>query len=126
MTTYRSKIDIWLMAVMGAATTLPLLIAWLSGDSRTIPLMVFAGLAALLMWLCYATRYVVSADELTIHNGFYKIDIPKTSIKSVKDSRSIISSPALSLDRIEIAYGENKSILISPKNKAGFLTDIGW
>ena len=36
-----------------------------------------------------------------------------------------ISSPALSLDRLEISYGSQKKIMISPKDKTGFLQAIG-
>ena len=52
--------------------------------------------------------------------------IPINAIKSIVKSRNIISSPAWSLDRLEIKYGDNKTVLVSPKNKAAFLSHIGW
>lgn len=35
----------------------------------------------------------------------------------IEKTNSILSSPALSLDRIEIFYGNQNSIIISPKEK---------
>ena len=75
-------------------------------------------------WLFWATRYVVKNNALTIYTGFGKVCIPIESIKSVTPSRNLLASPALSLDRLEISYGKNQSILISPKDKSGFLTAI--
>jgi hypothetical protein len=40
------------------------------------------------------------------------------------ESRSPFSSPALSLDRLQIDYGAGKSILISPADKEGFIEAI--
>jgi hypothetical protein len=39
-------------------------------------------------------------------------------------TRSPLSSPALSLDRIRIDYGKGKSVMISPLNKADFLLEL--
>ena len=75
-------------------------------------------------WLFWATRYVVQNNALTIYTGFGKVCIPIENIKSVTPSRNVLASPALSLDRLEISYGKNQSILISPKDKSGFLTAI--
>jgi hypothetical protein len=35
-----------------------------------------------------------------------------------------MSSPALSLDRIEIFYNKFDSVIISPKNKADFVAEL--
>ena len=39
-------------------------------------------------------------------------------------TRDPLSSPALSLDRLKVSYGPKKHVLISPANKAGFLSAI--
>jgi len=80
---------------------------------------------ALLIWLSVITRYVVSADELTIHGGFYKVRIPLKDIISVESSKSLLAGPALSTDRLQIIYGNYKNILVSPKDKNGFLAALG-
>ena len=77
-------------------------------------------------WLYLATQYRISETNLIIHAGLYKINIPIKSIKSVVSSKNVMASPAFSLDRLEITYKKNKRILISPKDKNRFLSDIGW
>jgi hypothetical protein len=37
----------------------------------------------------------------------------------------VLSSPALSLNRLEIRYGNGKRMLLSPQDAAGFLKAIG-
>lgn len=125
MQTYRSKIDIWLIAVILAAIFLPVILAWGEPAILIIAATTAVPTALLTSWLFWATRYVVSDNALTIHSGFGKKTIPFEAIKSVTPSRSLLASPAMSLDRLEIRYGQNQSILISPKDKAGFLAAIG-
>jgi hypothetical protein len=43
----------------------------------------------------------------------------------VEETRNPLSSPALSLDRLKITYGNGKRIMISPADKIGFLKAIG-
>lgn len=42
-------------------------------------------------------------------------------VKMIAETNSIIGSPAASLDRLEIIYDNFNSILISPKDKYGFI-----
>ena len=77
------------------------------------------------IWLYLATKYVIGDEELTVLAGLYKVNIPIASITSITDSRNALASPAFSLDRLEIKYGKGKMILISPKDKSAFLTDLG-
>lgn len=51
--------------------------------------------------------------------------VPIGQIISVETTRSLRSSPALSLDRLLIRYRKNRRIMISPADKAGFLQAIG-
>jgi len=68
----------------------------------------------------------VTEDALIIHGGLFKKTILLSSILSVTETRNPLSSPAFSLDRLAIKFGEGKTILISPKDKAGFLRDLNW
>jgi len=67
----------------------------------------------------------MSAGVLEIRSGPFKWTIPLDAIKKVDPSRSLLSSPALSLDRLRIQYGGGKSILVSPNDRDGFLAAIG-
>ena len=113
------------MAFILACLALPLFLSWGDTAAMRITLITVGAVMALVVRLMFATRYVVSDNALTIHTGFGKKTIPFEAIKSVTPSRSLLASPAMSLDRLEIRYGQNQSILISPKDKAGFLAAIG-
>ncbi|MFZ4620518.1 MAG: PH domain-containing protein [Bacteroidota bacterium] len=71
------------------------------------------------------TRYTIDQGHLHIVSGFlYKKAIPLYSIISISSSRNPISSPAFSLDRLEVRYGTDDYVLISPKQKEEFLKEI--
>lgn len=126
MKIYKSKVDWWLICLIGGTLILPLIIALVVGAPLWPALIICGFVAAFIIWLYLATKYEVTKDEITIYAGLYKVNIPINSIISVTNTHNPLSSPAFSLDRIEIKYGKNKMILISPKDKNGFLADIGW
>jgi hypothetical protein len=51
-----------------------------------------------------------------------RIDISK--IRKIEKTSSILSSPALSLDRIAVRYNKFDEVYISPKEKQNFLNDL--
>ena len=75
----------------------------------------------LILHMLYNTKYVIQGNQLKVFSGFIRfkpIDIQ--AIKKIEKTSSIISAPAASLDRIEVSYGRFDSLIISPKDKAGF------
>ncbi|MCH9648788.1 MAG: PH domain-containing protein [Deltaproteobacteria bacterium] len=76
------------------------------------------------VWLLFSTHYQVSGEMLQIKSGPFSWSVPLAEIRSMAPSRSAFSAPALSLDRIEIVYGEGKRILISPAKKEEFLRAV--
>lgn len=126
MTIYRSKIDNWIIAVLGGSILLPLILMLAFKGPLMITLLITIPMLGFLVWLYIATKYEILKDELIIHAGLYKVNIPRESIKSVTPSNNALASPAFSLDRLEIAYGQDDKILISPKRKTEFLENIGW
>ena len=44
--------------------------------------------------------------------------------KKITETNNALSSPATSLDRLEITYGKFDSVIISPKQKQEFINDI--
>ena len=126
MKVYKSKVDLWLMGIIVGSLALPIVLSLILGEAFWVTFFICGLTLALVAWLYFATRYKVSHKTINIHGGLFKVNIPLDSIKSVKNSRNPLASPAFSLDRLEITYGTNKKILISPKDKTGFLSDIGW
>ncbi|WP_427452771.1 PH domain-containing protein [Litorimonas sp. WD9-15] len=126
MNIYRSKIDLWLIAVLGGSILLPLILFIFLGGPLWLIIVILAPMAGFIIWLYLATRYEIRETDLIIHGGLFKIEMSRNSIISIRKSRNPLSSPAFSLDRLEIKYGANKMVLISPKDEAGFLDALGW
>ncbi len=71
------------------------------------------------------TRYTIEEKVLKIRSGiFYKKNLAIDSIRKIVETNNMISSPAASLDRLELFYNNFDSVLISPKDKAGFIRII--
>jgi Bacterial PH domain len=99
----------------------------------TIPLTIF------IIWVVFATYYEIQGEYLKIVSGPIRYTINIHSIQSVKPTNNPLSSPALSIDRLEIQYNKtnkkgglqsNKSVwssgmaLISPKDKQKFIEEL--
>ena len=92
---------------------------------------VWTGLAVILLVSGFITHlfintvYQVDQHILNIKCGFLvNISINIASIRKITETNNPISSPATSIDRLEIAYNRYDSVLISPKDKAGFIKTL--
>jgi len=80
------------------------------------------GAPAAMLWSFYGTSYTLGADQLLIRSGPFRFRVALGEITSVAPSRDPRSSPACSLDRLEIRYrGDQSRMLISPADKPAFL-----
>jgi hypothetical protein len=125
---YKSKFG-W--AVFLFMTALFTVIFWMNFDYEEGPwgafslVLVFGGILGLFSILSVSTRYTISATSLHIRClPFYNKIIEMTAITKVAVTRNLISSPAPSLDRIEVYFGKYDSIVISPKDKLQFMEDL--
>jgi hypothetical protein len=91
----------------------------------------FAGIltvleALFLAWIWYGTFYEFDEDLLVCHSGPFKERIRLERILSVRSTTNMLSSMALSRDRLEIRYGAKsyQVTLVSPVDRAGFLDDF--
>ncbi len=80
-------------------------------------------LAVVLAALTWPVRYTFAEDRLIVAFGWCRYRIPYAQITAAAPTRSPWSSPALSMDRVRISYG-TKWVLISPRNRAGFLAEL--
>ncbi|UJP06302.1 MAG: PH domain-containing protein [Nitrosomonas sp.] len=77
------------------------------------------------LWIFMSTQYMVDDTDLEIISGPFSWHIPIQSITSVQETHNAATSPALSFDRLEIMYDENRSIYVSPLDKAAFIQKLG-
>ncbi len=127
--TFRSKIDRWLAAVIvGAAIAslgtvvavaigASLLLAWTLGP------LIFLIAGALPLWVLTATSYTLDASDLHVRSGPFRWKVPLREIRGIAPTRSALSSPALSLDRLRIDFG-GRWIMVSPDDKDRFLAEL--
>lgn len=122
MTRYNSKI--------GLEISLPLFISMggasicLGLDAQWLGVLVLTILTLLIYFLFKTTYYIINDNILRVRSSFIidkKVDIQ--SITEVSETRNPISAPAVSLDRLDI-ISTGGSVLISPKDKKGFIAEL--
>jgi hypothetical protein len=132
---YSSKKDAWLVAIMAGAIFIPLSIGlynlFAPGGNRSaaaILLVAGAAVGAAVLSLTYPLHYEITANEVIVRCGVLpRQHIPLSAIKEVFPTHNPLSAPAWSLDRLRINYegnGEEGFVLISPKDKAGFMREL--
>lgn len=72
-------------------------------------------------WIFATTKYRFTERELVVQSGPLRIRVPLAQIHRVTRTRSVLSAPALSLQRLEIIYEKHKVVVISPKDESEFL-----
>ncbi|MEI7492231.1 MAG: PH domain-containing protein [Bacteroidota bacterium] len=123
MKTFRSKVDTWLLATLiillgGTASLMAYERIWF----MMVSIMLIAGFIS---YMLFNTIYRISGKTLIIRSGFLsRQTIEIGSITRISESNDIITSPAASLDRLEIIYGKRKRILVSPRDKTGFIKEL--
>ncbi len=128
---FKSKVDRWILVVLMLAVVAQVVGIGAAALQLKDPLgatgliLVGIGVSALIIWLTLGTYYVVDRGTLRIVSGPFRWKVQIDDITTVEATRSPLSSPALSLDRLSIRYGKRKRIMVSPADKAGFLNAIG-
>ena len=130
MRVWKSRVDRWVALTLfapvlaglgaaagGVATGTPA-ISLIGGLVLGTILLVFFGLVL-------PMRYVIEAQALSINFGLARIRIPFERLVSARLSSNPLSSPALSLLRVEVEYrglrGGLKTVRISPTDRLAFL-----
>lgn len=123
MKIYRSKIDCWLAVMISGITILPALPLVISGEDIWV-VVLLAFIAALELAVVTGFRYVIDGSKLivkalyVINSGTYDIG----NIVEITPTRTILSSPAASLDRIAISLSNSRTpLVISPVDKDAFI-----
>lgn len=85
--------------------------------SYWIALILVSILIVWLIWIWFSTGYLIENNSLIIKAGPFKQTIDVQEIKKITRVKSILTSGALAIDRLQIQYGKYKSIDISPKEE---------
>lgn len=122
--TYKSKIGLELVIPMGLILGGVLVLSALEEPHWLGPL-VLLPVIGFIYHLFTTTYYQIDKELLIVKSSFFinlRIDI--RTIHAIKETYNPLSSPATSIDRLEIRYGLGKMVLVSPKDKMGFIREI--
>lgn len=75
-------------------------------------------------WIFATTSYRFAERELVVTSGPLRVRVPFDKILRVTRTRSVLSAPALSLQRLEIVYEKHRTVVISPQDEARFLATL--
>lgn len=126
--TYKSKIDLVIVIPIALSLFVGPTIMLINGIWAGV---LISGIVSLIVALSIAHLYVNTYYKITDNNkliikGCFLIntEIDINSIVSIEPTDSILSAPALSLDRLKISYNKYSSVIISPKEKDDFITQL--
>ncbi len=126
-TKYSAKISYPLLISVLIAMIAPLILLinekWNLGICITFLITILC--IALILDVFLRTNYTITNNQLKIKSSifpFKPIDIE--TIKEVSNTKSLISSPAPSFDRIIIKYNKYDEVIISPKDKIKFVEHL--
>lgn len=128
---FNSKKDKWLTFLIWGVIIFPVFIlmtSYISGDMGMTPFIIIALLFIILdifvLWAWYTTYYVLEDDALIIKSGPIKKVVKYSSIQSLQKTSNPLSSPALSMQRIEIVYNRYQVTLVSPIHRDQFIAHL--
>jgi len=127
---FKSAVDSWLYIL---AVSLPLIVlraltptlADAQVSTVLYSVLAIAPLVLIPAWLLVSTYYRVDSAIMRVQAGPFSWSIPLDQIRNVTAKRSLSAAPSLSANRLKIDYGRQRSILVSPKNRAAFIAAIG-
>lgn len=119
---FPSKKDWWLGLIIWVSFLLPPIMLIYEGLYTQLWISVL--IIIFVSWIWFGTGYTITEKELKIKSGPIRSKIPIEKIKKIRKTKNPLSSPALSLDRLEIKYGKYSTALISPADKEGFIQAI--
>lgn len=78
-----------------------------------------------IMIYIYSFKYIICGDKLKVYNSFILLNTyDLNDVVLLKKTHSIISSPASSLDRLQLIFINGKNLIISPVDKKKFIEQV--
>lgn len=121
---FRSKQDLWLFLIAWIpmiAALIAVIWGYLTTKEGLIGIILFVPFLFGVAWLWFTTGYEITEEHLVIKYGPFRKRIDLQTVTSLRKTRSILSAPALSIDRIEILYDKYGYVFISPVRQQEFL-----
>ena len=128
---YSSKIDWWIIPLLLVPPTAALFLvgrAFQTGNwtDGLIGLLTLLFVLAIYFGLIFPMRYGITQDRLIVRAGLTRQEVPLEQIVEVRRTYNPLSSPALSLDRLQITTTGRlfNMVLISPAQQTEFVNEL--
>lgn len=120
-----SKRDWWISVLMLGISIVLITITFVS-QFKIIYKTFFLLLGMLILWIYNSTFYILSEDFLILRCGPLKVKIPYENIDYIQFTKDLISSIALSTDKLKIKTKDKwfNIVYISPLNKEEFVKKL--
>lgn len=127
-TVYQSAIDGWIAIMLMITPIIAAAIGvytWSIGQPGDAAIMFMAGAVTLLVTLAFTLpcRYTLLDDAVSIRCGLICYQIAYSEITAVEPTWTIRSGPALSMRRVQIKTN-NRAVIVSPKDRDGFIESM--
>ncbi|MCV9926090.1 PH domain-containing protein [Flavobacterium sp. LS1R49] len=123
MKKYKSKIDTPLIVFLSIIFIPSLFKMLYDKDWYVASFMTLAIL--FILHLFSTTYYIITENNLIVKSGFLvSITVDIRNIKKMSETNTLLSSPALSFDRLEVLYNKFDTVVISPKDKQEFIQTL--
>lgn len=124
METFKSKKDWWVTAIFFGLCAI-MLCTSVSELHNVVLWAITIATITLLLDMYFNTDYTIGNGLLIVRCGFFirsKYEIK--DIKKVERTRCLISSPALSADRLSLKIGKYDELIISPADRKDFIATL--
>ncbi|MEL4307610.1 PH domain-containing protein [Joostella sp. CR20] len=126
--TYKSKVSYPLLIIILIALIIPIITQFVGVNNDEVSVGVIALqvlIIAFVLHLFLKTTYTIDNTILKVKSGFISYaPIEINQITDISKTKSILSSPAPSFNRISIKYGTYNEFIISPKDQQNFIQDL--
>lgn len=120
---FRSKVDLWIVLLI-YGLTLASVVPLFCVDFSIAVLVIVCVVLLFCTLLLFNIKYVVDGKLLIIKVLFISIEYSIDNIREIKSTKTFLSAPAASLDRIEIVFKDKSSVVISPARKTDFVEKL--
>ena len=126
---FEVKKDLWVVLLMYLPIAISIFVVGLSkGIEILYVILIMLPLDLVILWILYGSFYELRENELYIRIGPFRQHIPYDKIHSIEKTKTVLSSMAMSVDRVEIARNDKGRLLgvtqISPQDKERFILEI--
>jgi len=121
--TYKSRVSILLVMLIVVICMIPII--FVPKEDYLVFLAVMSPIVCAVILPLFSIKYVIDGNTLRICSMWiFHNDIDIRTIKMIEPSRSILSAPAASLNRLKISYGKYDEVLVSPRYQDDFIKTI--